>query len=36
MHGEALMSGGALDESKVRAALAEEGVRADYVMAGLA
>jgi HAD superfamily hydrolase (TIGR01459 family) len=36
MHGEALMSGGALDEAKVRAALAEEGVRADYVMAGLA
>lgn len=35
MHGEALMTDGALDEGKVAKALAEEGVRADYVMDGL-
>lgn len=35
MHGEALMTGGALDEAKVGAALAEEGVRAKYVMDAL-
>lgn len=35
MHGEALMTGGALDEAKISAALAEEGVRANYVMDAL-
>ncbi|HRP10671.1 MAG TPA: TIGR01459 family HAD-type hydrolase [Terricaulis sp.] len=35
MHGEALMTNGALDEAKVAAALAEEGVRAEFVMAAL-
>jgi HAD superfamily hydrolase (TIGR01459 family) len=35
LHGEALMSGGALDAAKVDAALAEGGVSAKYVMAGL-
>ncbi len=35
MHGEALMTRGALDDVKVNAALAAEGVRAKYVMAGL-
>ncbi len=36
MHGEALMSDGALDVTKVAAALAAEGARARYVMTGLA
>jgi HAD superfamily hydrolase (TIGR01459 family) len=36
MHGEALWSNGALDPAKVDAALAAEGARATYVMAGLA
>lgn len=35
MHGEALMTDGALDEAKVAAALADEGVRAQFVMTGL-
>jgi len=35
MHGEALMTGGALDEAKARAALAEEGVQAQFVMDAL-
>lgn len=35
LHGEALMSDGALDPAKVAAALAEGGVSARYVMAGL-
>lgn len=36
MHGEALWTDGALDLAKARAALAAEGARAAYVMAGLA
>ena len=36
MHGEALMTNGALDAAKVEAALAAEGVRASYVMSALA
>jgi hypothetical protein len=32
MHGEALFTAGALDPAKVEAALAQEGVRANYVM----
>lgn len=36
MHGEALWTDGALDVDKVALALAEEGVTARYVMAGLA
>lgn len=36
MHGEALFSDGAVDPAKVDAALAQEGVRADYVMRELA
>lgn len=36
MHGEALMSNGALDPAKAEAALAAEGVTARYVMAALA
>jgi hypothetical protein len=36
MHGEALLTDGTLDPSKVDAALAAEGVRADYVMRELA
>lgn len=35
MHGEALMTNGALDAAKVDAALAEEGVRARYVAPAL-
>jgi HAD superfamily hydrolase (TIGR01459 family) len=36
MHGEALLTGGALDAAKAEAALAGEGVSARYVMAELA
>lgn len=36
MHGQALQTGGALDPNKVDAALAGEGVRANYVMGELA
>ena len=35
MHGEALMTGGALDEAKAAAALAAEGAHAHYVMDAL-
>lgn len=35
MHGEALMTNGALDEAKANAALAAEGAQANYVMDGL-
>ncbi|MCR6646006.1 MAG: hypothetical protein NVV62_16565 [Terricaulis sp.] len=35
MHGEALMTGGALDGAKVNEAIAAEGVSARWVMAGL-
>jgi ribonucleotide monophosphatase NagD (HAD superfamily) len=36
MHGEALFTNGALDPAKVETALAQEGVRANYVMPELA